>query len=407
MPWNTKSQQQMKKEFIQLVTRKEVSMSEACRLYEISRKTGYKWLHRYEKQGEKGLEEISRKPHNQTTKLNEDVICRIVEVRIAHRSWGADKIQAVLRREGKTPVPCRSTIHRILVKSSLVKRVRKRRMNQQNVRLSQEWEGAQKVNDEWSIDFKGWWWDRKHERKCYPLTIRDTKSRFILGVTLLSGCDEESVRRAMSEVFRKYGLPKVIRSDNGTPFASTHSLLGLSKLSVWWLRLGIKLNRSRVGCPQDNGAHERMHRDMKKELQAQKVDTQSEIDEWVRIFNFERPHQALQGDTPAEHYHKSSRKYKGSLVEIDYGKMATRIIDSHGDLKWHGVDYFLSEALRGERVGMAKIGEECYEVWFDVLLLGILDEGKRVFHPRREEKGKEGDLILGRARQRAKIREVD
>ena len=131
-------------------------MSEACRLYEISRKTGYKWLRRYEEQGEKGLEEISRKPHNQTTKLNENIICRIVEVRIAHRSRGADKIQAVLRREGKTPVPCRSTIHRIPVKSSLVKRVRKRRMNQQNVRLSQEGEGAQKVNDEWSIDFKGW-----------------------------------------------------------------------------------------------------------------------------------------------------------------------------------------------------------------------------------------------------------
>lgn len=150
-----------------------------------------------------------------------------------------------------------------------------------------------------------------------------------------------------------------------------------------------------------------MHRDMKRELQAQKVDTQSEIDEWVKIFNFEGPHQALQGDTLAEHYHKSSRKYKGSLVEIDYGKMPTRIIGSHGDLKWHGVDYFLSEALRGERVGIAKIGEERYEVWFDVLLLGILDKGKRVFHPRREEKGKEGDLILGRPRQRAKIREVD
>ena len=139
--------------------------------------------------------------------------------------------------------------------------------------------------------------------------------------TLLTCYDEMSVRRAMSEAFRTYGLPEVIRSDNGTPSGSPHSLLGLSKRSVWYLRIGIKLNRSCVGCPRVNGAHKRMHRDLKRELQAQKADTQSETDEWVKIFSFERPHQALQGDTPAEHYHKSSRKYKSSLVEIVYGKM--------------------------------------------------------------------------------------
>ena len=267
-------------------------------------------------------------------------------------------------------------------------------------------EGAQKVHDEWSIDFKGRWWERKHERNCYPLTIRDTKSRFILGVTLLSGCGEESVQRAMSEVFRKYGLPKVIRSDNGTPFASTHSLLGLSKLSAWWLRLGIKLNCGRAGCPQDNGAYERMHRDMKSELQAQKADQQSEIDKKSKDLNFGRPHQTRQGDTPAEHHRQSSRKYKG--VEIDYGRVPARLIDSQGDLKWHGGRLlFVGSVERRSGREWQRTGEECYEVRFDELLLGIPDEGKSVFYPRREEKGTEGNLIWERPRQRAKIREVD
>ena len=149
----------------------------------------------------------------------------------------------------------------------------------------------------------------------------------------------------MIKVFERYGLPKSIRSDNGSPFACTQALLGLSKLSAWWIRLGIEPNRGRVGCPQDNGAHERMHKDMKSELQAERADTQTEMDEWVHEFNTIRPHQALNGDTPAQHYRKSPRVYTNSLVDYDYGNMPTRKIDKHGDLKWHSMDYFLSEAL--------------------------------------------------------------
>lgn len=137
----------------------------------------------------------------------------------------------------------------------------------------------------------------------------------------------------MIEVFKKCGLPKSIRSDKGAPFACTRALLGLSKLSAWWTRLGIVPNRGRVGCPQDNGAHERMHRDMKKELQAERADTQREMDEWVETFNRERPHQTLHGDTPAMHYRKSARKYAGSIIWFDYKYIPTRIIDKHGDLK--------------------------------------------------------------------------
>lgn len=136
-----------------------------------------------------------------------------------------------------------------------------------------------------------------------------------------------------------------------------------------------------MGCPQDNGAHERMHKDMKKELQAERADTQEEMDEWVDEFNKQRPHQALNGDTPSQHYRRSTRKYTGSLMEFDYKEMTTRKIDKHGDLKWHSMDYFLSEALRGERVGMKSLGKGRYEIWFCEHLLGIVDENEKTFSP--------------------------
>ena len=272
MPWNTKSSNQMIKEFIQKATQPDVTMAELCREYNISRKTGYKWVKRYRQEGEAGLRERSRCPLNKANKISEDVLLRIVRIRVAHRYWGADKIRSVLRREHVEPLPGRTTIHRILKEAGLIHLPRRRKTKISNVRLKQEGVGELKANDEWTIDFKGWWRSRDGKRKCYPLTIRDAKSRYILGVTLLENGKEETVRQAMIEVFKKYGLPKSIRSDNGT--------------------------------------HERMHRDMKKELQAERADTQSEMDEWVDTFNNKRPHQALNGDTPAMHYHKSSRKMR-------------------------------------------------------------------------------------------------
>ena len=406
MPWNTKSSNQMIREFIQKATQPDVTMAELCREYNISRKTGYKWLKRYRQEGEAGLRERSRCPLNKANKISEEVLLRIVRVRVAHRHWGADKIRSVLKRENINPLPGRTTIHRILKAAGLIHLPRRRKTKMSNVRLRQEGEGELKVNDEWTIDFKGWWRSRDGKRKCYPLTIRDAKSRYILGVTLLENGKEETVRQAMIEVFKKYGLPKSIRSDNGTPFACTSALLGLSKLSAWWIRLGIEPNRGRVGCPQDNGAHERMHRDMKKELQAERADTQSEMDEWVDTFNHKRPHQALNGDTPAMHYHKSPLKYTGSLIEFDYKEMTTRIIDKHGDLKWHSMDYFLSEALRGERVGLKDIGKSLYEVWFGDYLLGVVDEEQETFRPQ-QEGSNTPRVIKARKKQKAAIREFD
>lgn len=396
----------MKREFILYAQQEGVTMTEACAKYHISRKTGYKWLKRYEKGGMNALQEMSREPKNQPTKLSTDVICRIFSVRNAHKTWGAEKIQAVLSREGYTPVPGRTTIHRVLKKAGLVNAPKRRQKKQENVRLSVEGGVGKEPNDEWTIDFKGWWYSRDGKRKCYPLTIRDAASRFILAVTLLHDCKEESVRKAMIDVFKRYGVPKSIRSDNGPPFASTQSLLGLSKLSVWWIRLGIIPVRSRVGCPQDNGAHERMHKDMRDELEATHADTQAEMDVWRDDYNHLRPHQALGGQTPAERYRRSERAYQASLGRYDYGTLTTRKIDKHGDLKWQGVDYFLSEALRGEEVGLRPLNEHQYEVYFATYKLGVVDTRCETFAPE-QKKGAKARFIQGRPQQRPNIREFD
>lgn len=294
---------------------------------------------------------------NQPTKLSEKVLLRIVSIRVSLKRWRADKIRFILKREHFSPMPRRTTIHRVLKQAGLINLRRKRTPKLDNMRLVQDEGHNLQANDGWTIDFKGWWRSKDGERKCYSLTIRDAKGRYILDVTLLTGSKDESVRQAMIKVFERYGLPKSIRSNNGFPFARTQALLGLSKLSAWWIRLGIEPNRSRVGCPQDNGVHERMHRDMKRGLQAERADTQSEMDEWVDEFNTIRPHQAQNGDTPAQHYRKSPRIYTSSLVDYDYGKMPIRKTDEHGDLEWHSMDYFLSEALRGERIGLKSIGK--------------------------------------------------
>ncbi len=251
-------------------------------MFGISRKTGYKWLKRYQTEGEAGLRERSRRPLSRSVQLEEGTITRLAEIRVKHPSGGAE-------------VPGRATIHRILKQCSLLKAARKRRAKVKNIRLRGAGKEVEEVNEEWTIDFKGWWMSRDGKRKCYPLTMRGTKSRYILGVTLLGDMKEGTVKSAMIEVFKKYGLPARIRSDCGIPFANTQAILMLSWLSIWWIKLGIESVRGRVGCPQDNAAHERMRLDMKRELEAESVDTQSEIDEWVHAYNYKRPHEALGG----------------------------------------------------------------------------------------------------------------
>jgi transposase InsO family protein len=249
-----------------------------CLEYGISAKTGYKWRERFLREGLAGLADLSRRPHRHAEELTEAVVCEMVRLKHAHLHWGPRKIRALyLRRHGGSG-PSESSFKRVLARAGLSE-PRRVRTKAVTGRLRQGLQ-AQGPNDVWSVDFKGWWKDREGLR-VEPLTVRDEHSRMLLDMRLLPDSRTETVRACFERLFWQYGLPKAIRSDNGAPFASAQGLLGLSRLSVWWLALGIELERNRPGCPQDNGAHERLHRDIRRELQAGRVGRdQAAFDLW-------------------------------------------------------------------------------------------------------------------------------
>ncbi len=249
---------------------------------------------------------------------------------------------------------------------------------------------AEAPNEVWTVDFKGWWYDPEG-RRCEPLTVRDEHSRYILELRALANARTETVRTCFERLFEKHGLPGAIRSDNGSPFASTSAVLGLSRLSAWWAALGIDLERGRPGCPQDNGAHERMHLDISRELEGSAPgERQSAFEVWRESFNRERPHEALEMRTPAEVYTSSERKYEGTPDELDYGAMETRRVHVTGRITWKNCPVRISSALQGWSVGLepADGGDgENFNVWFASLLLGELETSTASFLPSQRGQG--------------------
>jgi putative transposase len=221
------------------------------------------------------------------------------------------------------------------------------------------------------VDFKGWW--RSGRTRCEPLTVRDEHSRYVLEVRALKDARSETVRKSFERLFERHGLPEAIRSDNGSPFASVQGLLGLSRLSVWWVALGIDLERGRPGHPQDNAAHERMHKDISRELEAMGEADQDAWDLWRRTFNYERPHEALGMRCPGELYTASKRKYEGTPQDLEYPQMCTRRVNPTGSISVDGQSLFLSTSLAGWSVGLKPITQDLMEVWFGRLLLGQID----------------------------------
>jgi transposase InsO family protein len=229
----------------------------------------------------------------------------------------------------------------------------------------------------WTVDFKGWWWHKG--QRCQPLSVRDEYSRYILGLESLKGGSTESVRKSFESLFERYGLPLAIRSDNGSPFASSQSVWGLSRLSAWWMALGIELERSRPGHPQDNGAHERMHRDIGLELEALERGDQASLDLWRQQYNEQRPHQGLGMRYPSEVYQKSKRRYQ--LVEqLQYDKMASRKVRSSGAISWNDRALLISKSLAGWNVGLQSDAQGEIEVWFARLLLGWIESESGLFY---------------------------
>ena len=345
---------------------------ELCREYGISAKTGYKWRERFIAHGVAGLSDLSRRPHGHADELGEAVVCEMVRLKQAHPHWGPRKIQALYQRKHGGEVPSESSFKRVLERAGLTVPRRVRRVNETG-RLSTG-RKASAPNEVWSVDFKGWWKDREGLR-VEPLTVRDEHSRMLLEMRVLEDSRTESVRECFEGMFERYGLPGAIRSDNGSPFASRNALLGLSRLSAWWLALGIDLERGRPGCPQDNGAHERMHLDIRRELQGGRVGRdQAAFDVWREEYNTERPHEALGMRVPAEVYQRSACAYEGTPTEIDYGGMETRKVNRrNGTIQYQDEAIMITTALGGWAVGLSPQADGLVEVRFSKLLLGHID----------------------------------
>jgi putative transposase len=378
MPWKETQKMDQKIEFAMKAVNTE-SFSELCREYGISRKTGYKWRERFVSEGVAGMQEESRRPQSHAAELGEEVVCRIVRLKEAHRHWGARKIRELYRLKYAGELPSESSFKRVLERAGLTEK-RHRQSREQSGRLEAGVE-VLAPNDLWTVDFKGWWRGGEGKR-IEPLTVRDAHSRFILEMQIVENAKSETVGARFEHLFKAHGLPGAIRSDNGTPFACAHSLLGLTRLSAWWLALGIDLVRGRPGCPQDNGGHERMHLDIFRELERGRACAdQASFDLWRHEFNTERPHEAIGMARPAEVYCPSTRVFKGTPQAIDYGAMDTRTVSKNGTIGY-ARDYFqISTALQGWNVGLSPTDNGLIEVWLGKLLVGHMDPKTAAFRP--------------------------
>jgi putative transposase len=370
-------------EFVLRVLRGGEGFGEICREYGISRKTGYKWKERFIQEGLSGLGDESRRPKRSPSELSETMVCQIIKLKHAHPGWGPRKLRTVLARTGSpSELPSESSFKRVLDKAGLVVHRRRRATTEQG-RLTMPVK-LERPNHIWTIDFKGWWYTRDKSR-FEPLTIRDGYSRYVLCAQALHNARTETVRAAMVRVFEKHGIPEVIRSDNGSPFAAVLSPLGLSRLSAWWLMLGIDLDRIAPGRPDQNGGHERMHRDVMSEVECRpaedSVAQQGALDVWRQTFNEERPHEALGMRVPKDLYEPSPRKYDPTPMELEYPQgYAVRKVSGNGAVKIANHQALISTALVGCNVGLEPITSQRYAVWFCRLRLGELDLSTEKFH---------------------------
>lgn len=380
MPWKETTMINERTEFALRSLQPGVTFSELCQEYGISRRVGYKWKNRFLSEGIAGMLDQSRKPHKSAASVGEAALCEIVRLHSKHERWGPKKIRALYARQfGKAP--SESTFKRIFEKAGWVKK-RRRRKSSEAGRIHSGI-AAKEANDVWTVDFKGWWHMQDGER-CEPLTVRDEWSRYVLAVISMATARTEAVREVFEKLFDRHGLPKVIRSDNGSPFAARSAVLGLSRLSAWWIALGIDLERGRPGKPQDNGAHERMHRDIRDELESCASEDisrqQAAFDIWRMTFNQERPHESLGMKTPAELYKNSSRPYNGTPTDIAYEGMLTRNVAKTGRVSIDGNRILVSTALAGWSVGLKHRQGDFYDVYFANLRIGELDRLAASFH---------------------------
>jgi putative transposase len=377
--WKDTSVVDERLQFIEECKSQEWSMAEVCRRFEISRTTGYKWLERFDAGGVEALRDGSHAPHHNPRQVLEEVEDAIVEARGKHPHWGPVKLRTWLDRTApEIHWPAPSTIGEILRRHGLAVPHKKRPKTPPN---SQPLQHAQGPNLVWCADFKGWFRCQDGCR-CDPLTITDGYSRFLLRCQAAKQPDTWYTKPLFEATFRQYGLPECIRIDNGAPFASV-GIGGLSELSVWWIKLGIRPERIEPGKPAQNGRHERMHRTLKQETalppRANLREQQKAFDLFRHEYNFERPHQALQGRTPAECYQASLQPYRSRPREIVYPTdFEVRWVTEGGQIRWNSSRLFVGRALTGEPIGLEPSADGQWRVWFSFYELGVFDEKKLI-----------------------------
>lgn len=379
MPWSSVMDERLR--FIARLLEGE-AMTDLCVEFGISRKTGYKIYDRYKESGSEALTDRSRRPYRYANQLPPQVEARIIALKSEKPHWGARKIRELLIRRlaSEIRIPARSTIHAVLDRHGLVKRLGRRRNKAHGTTLSA---GAH-PNDLWCADFKGEF-TLGNKRYCYPLTVTDHASRYLLMCEALESVREETATQAFEQLFRERGLPAAIRSDNGVPFASPNALFNLSKLSVWWLRLGIAIERIKPGHPQQNGRHERMHRTLKQATTRpsaiNSLQQQAKFDDFLREYNEERPHEAIDMKVPAELYQPSSRPYQG-IGEIEYPFHDRSItVTSCGRICMYHKKINLSIVLAGQKLGIKEVDEGIWLVSFMHYDLGYIDLEQKTLQP--------------------------
>ncbi len=393
MPWKETCPMDERIRFVVCYLEHEWPMSALCREFGISRKTGYKMIQRYIEGGFEGLRDFSRAPHHHPSAVSESVEQTVLAARHQHPTWGPKKLRAWLgRRDVSVKWPAASTIGQILSRHGLtVARRRSRR-----TRVYQEpFVGCDYPNAVWSADFKGWFLTGNGSR-CDPLTFTDNYSRYLLRCQAVRPTSHEAVKPVFEAAFREYGLPVAIRTDNGPPFA-TGTVGGLSRLSVWWLKLGIIPERIEPGKPAQNGRHERMHRTLKRETATPPKPTwraqQMAFNRFCKEYNQDRPHEAIDQRTPADLYAPSPRPYPLILPAMTYpDDMIIRSVKSQGDISWKGRHVYLSDTLATEIVGLRQLNDRIWDIYFGPVRLAQLDSfKKRLIHLPRKRKTDKGN----------------
>lgn len=377
MPWKEALAVDQREQFIADYLRKAASVTELCERYSVSRKTGYKWIGRFLGDGRRGLDERTSRPHTSPRQTASDLVEAIVEARRRHPTWGSKKLLRILAKQGPdVEWPSRATVCDILKREGLVRAPSRRRKVGHPGKPMGE---AGAPNQIWCADFKGQFKTRDG-RYCYPLTVTDHWSRYLIGCQGLRTTACEDAKGVFVGLFREYGLPDRIRTDNGVPFATT-ALGRLSRLSAWWVRLGVIPELIEPGKPQQNGRHERMHRTMKAEttrppagsLSAQ----QRAFNRWREEYNRERPHEALAMDVPASRYEGSPRAYPEGVPALEYPQhYAVRLVSENGGIRWCNEWVGVSTTCAGEYVGLEEVDDGMWDVYFGPLKLGRLLEAR-------------------------------